>query len=109
MFKWVSFLYENSQKVLYPWHKDDETGRTNMNQITDIIIGAVLISSGVGCLTGPAVWYGGQMEPHIGSFSSYVYFLFCPVLLYRDRYPRKPRNFQSAAKYFFMVRLTVLA
>jgi sterol O-acyltransferase len=49
---------------LYPWHKDD----------TD----------------GPAVWYGGQMSPSVGSFSQYCYFLFSPTLLYRDHYPRNP-------------------
>ena len=38
--------------------------------------------------TGPAVWYAGQMEPQVGSFSQYLYFLFCPTLLYRDNYPR---------------------
>jgi sterol O-acyltransferase len=72
--KWISFIHENAYKVLYPWKKDDETG--------------------------PAVWFEGQMEPQIGSFSSYVYFLFCPVLLYRDRYPRKPRNLYKAFSYF---------
>ena len=60
--KCYSFIRENAYKVLYPWNKDDETG--------------------------PAVWYAGQMEPQVGSFSAYVYFLFCPTLLYRDRYPR---------------------
>ena len=24
--KWVAFIHENAYKVLYPWHKDDETG-----------------------------------------------------------------------------------
>jgi hypothetical protein len=79
--KWVSFVSENGRKVLYPWHKDDETG--------------------------PAVWYAGQMEPQIGSFSSYVYFLFCPVLLYRDRYPRKQRNLRRATNYFIMFLVLV--
>ena len=60
--KSYSFVRENAYKVLYPWNKDDETG--------------------------PAVWYAGQIEPQVGSFSAYVYFLFCPTLLYRDRYPR---------------------
>ena len=55
------------------------------------------------CSTGPAVWYGGQMEPQVGSFSSYLYFLFCPVLLYRDRYPRKPPNYRKAFTYFLQV------
>lgn len=40
------------------------------------------------------------MDPQIGSFSSFLYFLFCPVLLYRDRYPRKPPNFKKASVYF---------
>lgn len=60
--KSYSFIRENAYKVLNPWHKDEKTG--------------------------PAVWYAGQMEPQVGSFSAYVYFLFCPTLLYRDRYPR---------------------
>ena len=60
--KSYSFIRENAYKVLYPWHKDDEEG--------------------------PAVWYAGQMEPQVGSFSAYVYFLYCPTLLYRDKYPR---------------------
>ena len=60
--KSYSFIRENAYKVLYPWHKDDQEG--------------------------PAVWYAGQMEPQVGSFSAYLYFLFCPTLLYRDRYPR---------------------
>ena len=25
--KWVSFIHENAYKVLYSWHKDDETGK----------------------------------------------------------------------------------
>jgi hypothetical protein len=25
--KWVSFIHENANKVVYPWHKEDETGR----------------------------------------------------------------------------------
>ena len=24
--KWISFINENAYKILYPWHKDDETG-----------------------------------------------------------------------------------
>ena len=60
--KSISFVRENVYKVLYPWHKDDDSG--------------------------PAVWYAGQMSPHVGSFSQYVYFLFAPTLLYRDHYPR---------------------
>ena len=57
-----SFVRENAYKVLYPWNKDDKTG--------------------------PAVWYEGQMSPKVGSFRQYIYFLFCPTLLYRDHYPR---------------------
>ena len=60
--KSYSFIRENAYKVLYPWHKEDETG--------------------------PAVWYAGQMEPQVGTFSTYLYFLFCPTVLYRDKYPR---------------------
>ena len=60
--KSYSFVRENAYKVFCPWHKDDTTG--------------------------PAVWYAGQMSPTVGSFSQYVYFLFCPTLLYRDHYPR---------------------
>ena len=60
--KSYSFVRENAYKVLYPWHKDDKEG--------------------------PAIWYAGQMEPQVGSFSAYLYFLFSPTLLYRDRYPQ---------------------
>ena len=60
--KSYSFVRENAYKVLYPWNKDDTTG--------------------------PAVWYEGQMSPRVGSFYQYLYFLFCPTLLYRDHYPR---------------------
>ena len=38
--------------------------------------------------SGPAVWYGGQMQPETGLFTQYLYFLFSPTLLYRDNYPR---------------------
>lgn len=44
-------------------------------------------------LVGPAVWYAGQMEPRVGSFSQYAYFLLCPTLLYRDNYPRYTCNY----------------
>ncbi len=60
--KSYSYVRENAYKVVYPWHKDDERG--------------------------PAVWYGGQMLPTVGTFSQYFYFLFAPTLLYRDQYPR---------------------
>ena len=60
--KSYSFVRENAYKVIHPWHKDDESG--------------------------PAVWYGGQMHPNVGTFSQYLYFLFAPTLLYRDHYPR---------------------
>ena len=60
--KSYSFVRENAYKVIHPWSKEDETG--------------------------PAVWYGGQMLPNVGTFSQYLYFLFAPTLLYRDLYPR---------------------
>jgi len=60
--KSYSFIRENAYKVLHPWQKDDKSG--------------------------PAVWYAGQMEPKVGSFSQYLYFVFSPTLLYRDNYPR---------------------
>ena len=60
--KSYSFLRENCYKVLYPWNKDDDSG--------------------------PAVLYAGQLEPKTSSFSQYLYFIFCPSLIYRDRYPR---------------------
>ena len=60
--KSYSFIRENVYKVLYPWHKDDKSG--------------------------PAVWYAGQMSPTVGSFNQYCYYLFGPMLLYRDHYPR---------------------
>ena len=66
--KSYSFIRENVYKILYPWHKDDESG--------------------------PAVWYEGQMEPSVGSFSKYFYFLFSPTLLYRDNYPRYVMSFR---------------
>ena len=37
---------------------------------------------------GPALWYDGQLEPTVGSFRKFVFFLFAPTLLYRDNYPR---------------------
>ena len=60
--KSYSFIRENAYKVLYPWNKDDSDG--------------------------PAVWYAGQMQPQTGSIGQYVYFIFAPTLIYRDRYPR---------------------
>lgn len=65
--KSYSFIRENAYKVLYPWNKDDHDG--------------------------PAVWYAGQMQPKVASFSQYVYFLFAPTLLYRDHYPRCVNNY----------------
>ena len=59
--KTYSFIRENAYKVMYPWHKDAEYG--------------------------PAVWYGGQMSPQVGSLHHYLYFLIMPTLLYRDHYP----------------------
>ena len=104
IFKWISFVSENGRKVLYPWHKEDETGDVMIQPVVLVITGAHRILP----RAGPAVWYAGQMEPQIGSFSSYVYFLFCPVLLYRDRYPRKQRNFRKATNYFIMVSVSTL-
>lgn len=63
--KSYSFIRENAEKVLHPWRKDDEEG--------------------------PPLWYQGQMEPAVGSFSKYLYFLFAPTLVYRDYYPRIER------------------
>ncbi|XP_064401141.1 sterol O-acyltransferase 2-like [Halichondria panicea] len=63
--KSYSFIRENGVKVLRPWSKDDEDG--------------------------PHIWYGGQMEVTVGSFSKYLYFLLAPTLIYRDNYPRIPR------------------
>ena len=39
-------------------------------------------------IVGPAIWYAGQMEPRVGYFSQFAYFLVTPTLLYRDHYPR---------------------
>ena len=64
--KSYSFIRENAMKVLCPWSKDDEEG--------------------------PLLWYEGQMEPSVGSFGKYLYFLFAPTLLYRDHYPRSPHT-----------------
>ena len=105
--KWISFVYENGYKVVYPWHKEDESGTVLQGTVTP----SHFTPSSHSTLTlhttttGPAVWYEGQMEPQIGSFSSYVYFLFCPVLLYRDRYPRQPTNYWKAFGYFIQVRV----
>jgi sterol O-acyltransferase len=60
--KTYSFVRENAIKVIRPWKEKDSEG--------------------------PAVWYQGQMNPRVGSFGQYLYFLFCPTLLYRDNYPR---------------------
>jgi sterol O-acyltransferase len=83
LMKSYSFIRENAYKVVYPWHKEDKEG--------------------------PAVWYAGQMEPQVGSFSAYVYFLFCPTLLYRDRYPRVdgPVNWKNAVGYFVHFLTTI--
>ncbi|XP_019851232.1 PREDICTED: sterol O-acyltransferase 1-like isoform X2 [Amphimedon queenslandica] len=84
--KTYSFVRENAYKVLYPWSKDDKTG--------------------------PAVWYEGQMSPKVGSFRQYIYFLFCPTLLYRDHYPRNsgPVNWQKAIIYLacFIISLLIV-
>ena len=60
--KSYSFIRENAYKVLYPWNKDDRHG--------------------------PALWYAGQIQPKLASFSQYVYFIVAPTMLYRDYYPR---------------------
>ncbi len=60
--KSYSFIRENGVKVIRPWNKEDADG--------------------------PHIWYGGQMEVTVGSFSKYMYFLFAPTLIYRDNYPR---------------------
>ena len=65
--KTYSFIRENVVKVIYPWNKDDEQG--------------------------PPLWYKGQMESSVGSFRKYLYFLFAPTFLYRDRYPRSVTTF----------------
>ena len=117
--KWISFVYENGYKVVYPWHKEDESGTVLQGTVTPshyilplhtiLTLYTILPLHSTLSLhttfTGPAVWYEGQMEPQIGSFSSYVYFLFCPVLLYRDRYPRQPTNYWKAFGYFIQVRV----
>ena len=108
--KWISFVHENAYKVLHPWHKDDETGLhtcTQKHTHTHHVHTHTHTHTHTPPIThvGPAVWYAGQMDPQIGSFSSYVYFLFCPVFLYRDRYPRKPPNFKKASAYFLQVHM----
>lgn len=81
--KSYSFLRENCYKVLYPWNKDDDSG--------------------------PAVLYAGQLEPKTSSFSQYLYFIFCPSLIYRDRYPRNPGpiNVKNALIYFAQFITTI--
>ncbi|KAL5496512.1 hypothetical protein EMCRGX_G012811 [Ephydatia muelleri] len=73
--KTYSFVRETAKKILTPWNKDDTTG--------------------------PAVYYAGQMEPQVGTIASYLYFLFAPTLLYRDRYPRNngPINWKNVIAY----------
>jgi sterol O-acyltransferase len=74
--KTYSFVRENAIKVIRPWKEKDSEG--------------------------PAVWYQGQMNPRVGSFGQYLYFLFCPTLLYRDNYPRTAKvNLQRAGQYLF--------
>ena len=76
--KTYSYVRETAKKVLTPWNKDDTSGTLNT-----LLWGEVTTSS-----PGPAVVYAGQMEPKVGSLANYLYFLFVPTLLYRDRYPR---------------------
>ena len=73
--KTISFVHDNTLKVLHPWNKGDENG--------------------------PAKWYKGQMSPQVGSFSQYVYFLVAPTLVYRDHYPRNKNgiNWKNVAAY----------
>ncbi|XP_064401789.1 sterol O-acyltransferase 1-like [Halichondria panicea] len=73
--KTYSYVRENAYKVIYPWNKEDQSG--------------------------PAVWYKGQMEPKVGSYSQFLYFLFAPTMIYRDNYPRNPGpiNWKNVAVY----------
>ena len=81
--KSYSFIRENAYKVIFPWSKEDTSG--------------------------PAVWYGGQMQPEIGSFAQYLYFVFSPTLLYRDSYPRSPDqiNIKNVIIYFLHFLVTI--
>ena len=79
--KSYSFIRENAYKVLYPWNKDDQEG--------------------------PAVWYRGQMNPRVGSFLQYVYFLCSPTILYRDHYPRYNERLQKLQRYVSILVFTV--
>ena len=79
--KTYSFVRETAKKILTPWNKDDTTGtRLSLEGGEERKL----------CITspGPAVYYAGQMEPQVGTIAHYLYFLFAPTLLYRDRYPR---------------------
>eukprot|EP00731_Ephydatia_muelleri_P035959 Em0184g4a len=85
--KTYSYVRETAKKVLTPWNKDDTSG--------------------------PAVVYAGQMEPKVGSLANYLYFLFAPTLLYRDRYPRNdgPINWKNVIVYlsqFVAIFLTIM-
>ena len=63
-----------------------------MMKKVDLLVGGVLnwpIYTGLlPSSPGPAVWYAGQLEPQVGSFSKYLYFQYIPTILYRDNYPR---------------------
>jgi len=50
------------------------------------VVSHVIISSNG--IAGPAQWYVGQIDPEVGGFGKYLFFLFAPTLLYRDHYPR---------------------
>eukprot|EP00731_Ephydatia_muelleri_P035958 Em0184g3a len=85
--KTYSYVRETAKKVLTPWNKDDTSG--------------------------PAVVYAGQMEPKVGSLANYLYFLFAPTLLYRDRYSRNdgPINWKNVIVYlsqFVAIFLTIM-
>ena len=81
--KTYSYVRETAKKVLTPWNKDDTSG-THGHLIEQALhVGEVTLPP-----PDPAVVYAGQMEPKVGSLANYLYFLFAPTLLYRDRYSR---------------------
>eukprot|EP00731_Ephydatia_muelleri_P008073 Em0004g411a len=83
--KTYSFVRETAKKVITPWNKDDTTG--------------------------PALQYAGQMEPKVGSLANYLYFLFAPTFLYRDRYPRNkgPIKWKNVILYLSQFIAALLA
>ncbi|XP_068123333.1 sterol O-acyltransferase 2-like isoform X2 [Hyperolius riggenbachi] len=49
----------------------------------------------------PAVLHAEKKEILLPKLSSYLYFLFCPTLIYRDSYPRTPKiRWNYVIKYF---------